>query len=476
LWFVQWISEGRPVTVYGDDSQSRDFTYACGEQKLALSLSKGRTMDDIARGMIAGLKPLGYEVINPSTALRAGSFDCAQDRSRLQPTGGTDGRDSAGGGVGGEEGDIGLSAASSGRRAGDLGGHQQVETIAGVAAASRLPGWCCGAGGVVSAESRLDQGDSDSMRALVTGGAGFIGANVVRRLLELGHEPIVLDNLSSGFRENLFPGVCFVEGDVRDNAAVQQAMAGCEMVFHLAASVGNIRSIEHPIADSEVNVLGTLNVLEAARAHGIRRVVFSSSAGIFGELKMLPIAEDHPQDPDSPYGVSKLAAEKQCLVYNKLYGMKNVCLRYFNVYGPRQRYDAYGNVIPIFANRILKGEPLTIYGDGEQTRDFVNVADVAAANVQAALSAEGHGVFNIGSGARITINALARMIQDAAGQEVGVQYAPPRKGDVRDSLADIRAAQKAFGFAPRVGMATGLSEYMAWIRQDPVTARQLEGN
>jgi UDP-glucose 4-epimerase len=252
-------------------------------------------------------------------------------------------------------------------------------------------------------------------------------------------------------------------------------MAGCERVLHLAASVGNTRSIEHPVTDSEVNVLGTLNVLEAARGLGITRVVFSSSAGIFGELKTLPIAEDHPQDPDSPYGVSKLAAEKMCLVYNKLYGMRNVCLRYFNVYGPHQRYDAYGNVIPIFANRVLRGQPLTIYGDGEQTRDFVNVQDVAAANIQAALSPDAAGVFNIGSGTRITINVLAQMIQEAAGAAVGVQYGPPRKGDVRHSLADIRAAQGAFGFAPAVEMADGLREYVAWIRQDSVTAQQLAG-
>ena len=226
---------------------------------------------------------------------------------------------------------------------------------------------------------------SAKMKALVTGGAGFIGFNIVKLLLEFGHEAVVLDNLSSGYRQNLIPGVMFVEENVCNGNAVFEAMSGCQVVFHLAASVGNKRSIEHPITDSEVNVLGTLNVLEAARVHGINRVVYSSSAGIFGELKTLPIAEDHPQDPDSPYGTSKLAAEKMCLVYNKLYGMNNVCLRYFNVYGPHQRYDAYGNVIPIFANRVLKREPLTIFGDGEQTRDFVNVHDVAEANVLAAI-------------------------------------------------------------------------------------------
>jgi nucleoside-diphosphate-sugar epimerase len=158
------------------------------------------------------------------------------------------------------------------------------------------------------------------VKALMTGGAGFIGSNIVRRLLEFGHEPVVLDDISSGFRENLVPGVAFTEGDVQSRESVETAMEGCGVVLHLAARVGNARSIFDPQTDSAINVIGTLNVLETARTHGIDRVVFSSSAGIFGELKSLPIAEDHPQDPDSPYGTSKLAAEKMCLVDNKLYG------------------------------------------------------------------------------------------------------------------------------------------------------------
>jgi UDP-glucose 4-epimerase len=202
--------------------------------------------------------------------------------------------------------------------------------------------------------------------------------------------------------------------------------------------------------------------------------VYSSSAGIFGELKTLPIAENHPQNPDSPYGVTKLAGEKLCLVYNKLHGMHNVCLRYFNVYGPNQRYDAYGNVIPIFANRVLKGQPLTIFGDGEQTRDFVNVRDVAAANIRAAATAGVDGVFNMGSGTRITINKLAKLVQEAGGAQVGMQYGAPRKGDVRDSLADISAASAMLGFVPKVGIEEGLREYMSWIREDPLTLQQLE--
>jgi nucleoside-diphosphate-sugar epimerase len=311
------------------------------------------------------------------------------------------------------------------------------------------------------------------MRALVTGGAGFIGSNIVKALLGLGHEPIVLDDLSSGYRENLLAGVPFVEGDVRDPEAVSRAMAGCGVVFHLAASVGNGRSIEHPQTDSAINVLGTLNVLEGARARRIDRVVFSSSAGIFGELKTLPISEDHPQDPDSPYGTSKLAAEKMCVVYNKLHGMHNVCLRYFNVYGPQQRFDAYGNVIPIFADRILKREPLTVFGDGEQTRDFVNVRDVAAANIQAGLAREARGVFNIGSATRITINELARLMQEIAGAPAALKYAPPRMGDVRDSLADIRCARVAFGFEPTVPMVGGLAEYWTWFSRDALTLKRL---
>jgi UDP-glucose 4-epimerase len=313
------------------------------------------------------------------------------------------------------------------------------------------------------------------VNVLVTGGAGFIGSNIVQRLLALGHEPLVLDDLSSGFAENLVPDVPFVEADVRDAAAVLAAAEGCDVIVHLAASVGNARSIDDPVKDSQINVIGTLNVLQAARRQGLRRIVFSSSAGIFGELKTLPIAEDHPQDPDSPYGASKLAAEKMCLVYNKLYGMRNVCLRYFNVYGVNQRYDAYGNVIPIFADRILRGVPMTIFGDGEQTRDFVNARDVAAANIAAATAGEDvQGAFNIGSATRVTINDLATLMQRLAAREVGVAFAPPRPGDVRDSLAATAAAQAAFGFAPSVTLDEGLDEYMAWIAHDPVTRRRLQ--
>lgn len=301
-------------------------------------------------------------------------------------------------------------------------------------------------------------------RALVTGGAGFIGSNVVRLLTDEGFEVVVLDSLVTGYRKNLdgMPGVRFVEGDVRDGALVSELTQGVEAVFHLAASVGNTRSIENPVEDSEVNVIGTLRLLEAARRAGTRKVVCSSSAAIFGELKRLPISEDHPCEPDTPYGVSKLAEEKQCLAYAKLYDIEAVCLRYFNVYGVNQRYDAYGNVIPIFAHRMLRGEPLVVYGDGEQTRDFVSVRDVARANLLAARAPGLSGAFNIASGESVTINRLTELMREASGVTVEVTHGPPRKGDVLHSRADISAARAALGYEPNAGLAEGLAEYMAW--------------
>ncbi|MCL5886912.1 MAG: NAD-dependent epimerase/dehydratase family protein [Actinobacteria bacterium] len=307
------------------------------------------------------------------------------------------------------------------------------------------------------------------MKYLVTGGAGFIGSNLVKMLLADGHEVIVLDDLSSGYEENLFAEAEFIAGDITDPDAVYEAATGVDSIFHLAASVGNTRSIDDPIRDAEVNYTGTLRVLEAARKHNIERIVFSSSAGIFGELKTLPIAEDHAFEPDSPYGVGKLAAEKACLAYNKLYGMKNVCLRYFNVYGVRQRYDAYGNVIPIFAERMLRGQDVVIFGDGEQTRDFVNVRDVARANYSAAQSENAAGSFNLGSGTRISINELVTIMSRLSGSHSEIIHDKPRPGDVRDSLAAIAAARSALGYEPSVDLEDGLAAYLDWLRVDPVT-------
>jgi len=302
----------------------------------------------------------------------------------------------------------------------------------------------------------------------VTGGAGFIGSNLVKQLILDGIDVTVIDNLLSGYRSNLdpFPEIRFIEGDIRDEDLVAEAIKGVEVVFHLAASVGNKRSIDYPLTDADINVMGTLKVLEASRREGIRKIVASSSAGIFGELKTLPIKEDHPVEPDTPYGSTKLCMEKECLAYAKLYDMEAVCLRYFNVYGPNQRFDAYGNVIPIFAFQMLRGEQLTIFGDGEQTRDFINVRDVVQANIKAAMANDLSGAFNIGSNSRIKINRLVELLRETSRIEPQVMYGPPRPGDVRHSLAEISAARQAFGFEPSVSMEEGLQEYMAWAASE----------
>jgi UDP-glucose 4-epimerase len=304
------------------------------------------------------------------------------------------------------------------------------------------------------------------LTALVTGGAGFIGSNLVARLLREGTRVRVVDDLSTGYTDNLAgKDVELVVADVCDPHELDDAAAGVDVIFHLAASVGNARAIAEPVADSRTNVLGTINVLEAARRHEVRKVVYSSSAGIFGELVTLPIREDHPQYPLTPYGVSKLAGEKMCLAYRDLYGIETVCLRYFNVYGPNQRYDAYGNVIPIFVHRLLAGEPLVIFGDGEQTRDFVAAQDVAAANLAAGTTPGVWGCFNIASGTRITINRLVELLRGHADRPVEVQHGPERSGDVRHSLADISAAHEAFGYTPGVAIEDGLREYLAWAER-----------
>ena len=308
------------------------------------------------------------------------------------------------------------------------------------------------------------------MRCLVTGGAGFIGSNVVRLLLERGHEVTVLDNLSTGYALNLepYPEAEVFEGDIRDGALVDDAVAGKDAVFHLAASVGNKKSIEEPVFDASHNVLGTINVLEAMRRHGVDNIVYSSSAGIFGEPQYQPVDEVHPVEPDSPYGATKLCGEKLALSYMKLHGIRAVCLRYFNVYGENQRFDAYGNVIPIFATRIARGEPLTIFGDGEQTRDFIDVRDVAAANVAAAENQEARGTFNIGTGSEITINHLVELLRGVTGEDFEAVHGPTRPGDVRHATADVTRMREVLGISPRTDIAGNLKKYYTWMVSDPI--------
>jgi UDP-glucose 4-epimerase len=304
-----------------------------------------------------------------------------------------------------------------------------------------------------------------SKRALVTGGAGFIGSAVVRRLLERDWTVTVFDDFSNGHRSNLDDvDVEVIVGDIRDREAIHAACTGMDAVFHMAAVVGNVRSIEEPYRDAEVNMLGTVNVLQAAVAGGVPRLVYSSSAANYGETEEAPVREDHPQEPVSPYGASKLAAEKHALALGRIRGMRVVALRYFNVFGTRQRNDAYGNVIPIFAARALAGEPLTIFGDGQQTRDFVTVEDIAVANVLAAESAGDTAVYNVATGRPTTITAIADMVLRITGSSSVVTHVAPRAGEVRHCTADISAVQRDLGFEPSTDLEDSVARYIEWVR------------
>lgn len=304
------------------------------------------------------------------------------------------------------------------------------------------------------------------MKLLVTGGAGFIGSAIVKSALARGHEVIVFDNLSTGYEENLKGlNVDFINGDIQDSALLFEVVSSVNVIFHLAASVGNIRSIENPYADVQANYVGTLNVLEAARKNNIQHLIYSSTAAGYGEPKSLPIDEDHPFNPDSPYGVTKIASEKLALSYGRNYRFKVACLRYFNAYGVNQRYDAYGNVIPIFARRFRKQLPVTVYGDGNQSRDFVNVRDIAEANLMA-LEKGITGYFNIATGRKTTINELISYFQQVSGISPQIDYADPRKGEVLHSIASITKANTHFNYAPKINLLEGLAEYWNWYLEN----------
>jgi len=294
---------------------------------------------------------------------------------------------------------------------------------------------------------------------LVTGGAGFIGSNLVDRL-SLENRVIVLDNLSSGSAANLLKSkdrITLTKGDILDRTLLRDIVAEVEYVFHLAANVGNVKSIENPTFDMEVNIQGTINLLEACLKSRIKRLVYSSSGAIFGEARYLPVDEDHPLHPESPYAVSKLAAEKYCFAFHKVHGLPITALRYFNAYGPRQGTSGYANVIAIFFQRIREGKPFTVFGDGEQTRDFVFVGDIATANMLAATHPAAVGeIFNIATGQGSSVNQLVKIINKLSWQENRVIYADPRAGEVKHSRANIEKARRILGYQPRVNLEEGL--------------------
>jgi UDP-glucose 4-epimerase len=298
------------------------------------------------------------------------------------------------------------------------------------------------------------------VRALVTGGGGFIGSHLVRGLLDQGHDVRVLDNFSTGNRANLGGlDIEVVEGELRSYERVHNAVRGTDVVFHLGALGSVPRSVQDPLTSSAVNVEGTLNVLLAARDEGVRRVVYSSSSSVYGPRRTLPVAEDLPPDPISPYGVAKLAAERYCVSFSRVYeSFETVVVRYFNVFGPRQSpFSQYAAVIPLFVTSIAAGEPITIYGDGEQRRDFTYVANVVDATIRAAEAEGASGrIFNVAASAPATVNEVATAIGEVLERPVEKTFAPPRVGDIRDSWADISAAREVLGWEPTVGLEDGL--------------------
>ncbi len=304
------------------------------------------------------------------------------------------------------------------------------------------------------------------MRVTVTGGAGFIGSHLVDRLLRDGQQVVVLDNFSTGSRDNLAAvrgQIELVEGDLRDPAAVARAVKGSEVVYHQAALAAVARSVEDPREVTEVNVTGTLHVLLAARDARVRRVVFASSSSVYGDTPALPKVETMPVAPRSPYAASKVAGEAYLSAFHGSYGLETVSLRYFNVYGPRQSTRSrYAAVVPLFVEAAEAGRAPVIHGDGLQTRDFTYIGDLVEALVLAATAAEAvKGPINLGAGERTSILELARLVAASVGFAGTPRHEPTRVGDVRDSLADIGRARSWLGWTPRTALAQGIAHLVA---------------
>jgi nucleoside-diphosphate-sugar epimerase len=298
------------------------------------------------------------------------------------------------------------------------------------------------------------------VKALVTGGAGFVGSHLVRALLDRGDEVRVLDNFSTGSRANLSGlDVELVEGELRSYERVHNAVRGTDVVFHHGALGSVPRSVQDPLTSSAVNIEGTLNVLLAARDEGVSRVVYSSSSSVYGTRSTLPVTEADPTDPLSPYGVAKLAAERYCVSFSRVYArFETVVVRYFNVFGPRQSpYSQYAAAIPLFITLIAAGEPVTIEGDGKQRRDFTYVDNVVDGTLRAAAAEGASGrIFDVAASAPASVNEVADTIGALLGKRVESRFAPPRAGDIRDSWADISAAREVLGWSPTVDLEEGL--------------------
>ena len=311
------------------------------------------------------------------------------------------------------------------------------------------------------------------MRYLVTGGAGFIGSNTVDELVRRGHGVVVLDDLSSGKEDNLAEvrsKITFMKGSITDIEVVQKAMLQADYVIHLAARTSVPRSVKDPVDTNRINVDGTLNVLVAARDNKVKRVVFAASSSAYGDTPTLPKSEDMQPVPISPYGVSKYVGELYAQTFGRCYGLENVCLRYFNIFGPRQDPDSpYSGVLSRFSTAFLDSTPPVVFGDGEQTRDFTYVENAVQANILAceAPSASGR-TFNVGTGHAVSLNQVLQMLQKASGKTLETKYEPSREGDIRDSLADIRLAKEFLGYEPAVMFEEGLERTYAWYQSNHV--------
>lgn len=306
-------------------------------------------------------------------------------------------------------------------------------------------------------------------KALVTGGAGFIGSHLVEALVAEDCEVIVLDNLSSGSLSNLEPlkdRITFYQGDIREREALDKVAKGCAVIFHLAAVVAVQQTIEHPVDSAKINDIGTLNVLEAARVNNAQRVVLSSSCAVYGDDPRLPKTETMTPKPTSPYAVHKLSAEHHARIYSELYGLKTVSLRYFNVFGPRQDpASPYSGVISIFMTLAVLNQAPLIYGDGNQTRDFVYVKDVVNANLLAAGMNDPQGsIFNIGTGSQVTISRLWELIASLSGSSIQPGYKPARKGDILHSFAGMDYTKSVLKFNPDVSLEQGVDMTFEWYR------------
>ncbi len=305
---------------------------------------------------------------------------------------------------------------------------------------------------------------------LVTGGAGFIGSHLVEELLRRGEQVRVLDNLSTGKRENLaawIDRIEFLEGDIRSYHIVREAVKGVDYVLHQGALPSVPRSVRDPITSNDVNVGGTLNLLDAARDAGVKRLVYASSSSVYGANPALPKREDMVPHPISPYAVSKLAGEQYCHVFSRTYGLETVALRYFNVFGPRQDpQSAYSAFIPRFIVGIMQGRRLVIDGDGSQSRDFTFVSNVVQANLRAAaVPGVGGEVFNVACGAAMSVNEIVAHLRQAIGTEGQIEHGPARTGDVPQSLADVSRARARLGYDPEVSARQGLDRVVAWFRE-----------